>query len=392
MKRAFTLLELLITVGVLVIMMGLVFRLSSIGSDSTARAVTVRRMQCLENCLSGYYAAFGNYPPVKKHGSQDIFREVDDHGIQTENTNKNLWNWSSIGDSNEQKAWNQVKSACLAQPVACRYPFPDGLSELAESVSEEMKDRAESGDDEYSAYWSNESIKRRLVAGFDDGVSKNIGRFGSYKNETDWTQLQLFKFGVMSFLLPRYLVMMNGDQVFFNDYAQWTGNNEIPSNPFTGDQYSSWTQVRKYSTSSSQSDLAKVANIPSQAVCARWMPNLSGICSVGHGTMTLFGVVISDDSGSILSADNPYIEIFSPGSSDSTANQYVLDGVSVTDGWGNEFYYYSPEPYQRYTLWSAGANGRTFPPWVDRNSSELGGSANDCISKWVQDDIIHLSN
>lgn len=40
-------------------------------------------MQRLENCLSGYYAAYGSYPPVKLHGSRDYTLEVDEFsGIQ----------------------------------------------------------------------------------------------------------------------------------------------------------------------------------------------------------------------------------------------------------------------------------------------------------------------
>ena len=65
MKKAFTLIELMITIAVLVILMGLVFRLNSAGTESQKRTVTIIRMQKLENCLSGYYAAFGSYPPVK---------------------------------------------------------------------------------------------------------------------------------------------------------------------------------------------------------------------------------------------------------------------------------------------------------------------------------------
>ena len=72
MKRAFTLIEMLIVVAVMVTLMSMVFRLTSIGGSATARNVTVSRLQRLENCLSGYYAAFGTYPPVKLHGTRDI--------------------------------------------------------------------------------------------------------------------------------------------------------------------------------------------------------------------------------------------------------------------------------------------------------------------------------
>ena len=62
----------------------------------------------------------------------------------------------------------------------------------------------------------------------------------------------------------------------------------------------------------------------------------------------------------------------------------------MRDGWDNELYYYSPEPYQSYVLWSAGANGRTFPPWISRE--KLPSDANRCVGYWVRDDIGGLKN
>jgi prepilin-type N-terminal cleavage/methylation domain-containing protein len=82
MKKAFTLVELLIVVLVLVILMSVAFRLSSIGDSSESRQRTIVIMQKIENCLSGYYAAFGSYPPVKLHGSRNYRLRVNKYGIQ----------------------------------------------------------------------------------------------------------------------------------------------------------------------------------------------------------------------------------------------------------------------------------------------------------------------
>ena len=106
MRKAFTLIELMIVVAVMAILMGLVFRLSSLGTDSHRRTVTIMRLQKLENCLSGYNAAFGSYPPVKLHGTRDIYATVSNHGIQEDNTNENIWNWNEIGEHNENLAWD----------------------------------------------------------------------------------------------------------------------------------------------------------------------------------------------------------------------------------------------------------------------------------------------
>jgi hypothetical protein len=113
---------------------------------------------------------------------------------------------------------------------------------------------------------------------------------------------------------------------------------------------------------------------------------LSACFDVSHG-LFLRGV----EAGAFQ--NNVNIQLFTPGGYDqgsSSGNQYVLDAVTVKDGWGNEFYYYSPPPYQTYVLWSAGANEKTFPPWVPRDS--LDSKANECVALWVEDDIINMSN
>ena len=408
MRRAFTLIELLVVVVVLATLMAIVFRIAGIGANADNWTRTVGRMQKLENCLSGYYAAFGSYPPVKLHGTRDIYSRVGSHGIQIDERNESIWGWDpdtfvkwieSGKDKRyrqpaEESAWRQVRAACISQPVACRFPFPTGYSELITAISDEMRDRASSGDEDYKEYWENENTRAKLIATFDDGGSGSgsTGRFSKNKDKVDWQEIQLFKFGLMSFLLPRYLVMMNGNQDFFTGgFRQWDANNVIPCDPFTGATYNNWGQVKNYSESTRQSDLARIANIPSQAVCARWMPNLEGACHCNHH-FSLFGIDIWSGNESELSVKNINIEIFSPKKESGSAyeDQYILDCVSMRDGWWHDIYYYSPEPYQTYTVWSAGPNGRTFPPWISRDS--LSPEANRCVAVWTVDDIIHMSN
>lgn len=404
-KRGFTLIELLVVVAVLVTLMSIVFKLSSIGSDADSRNRTIVRMQRLENCLSGYYAAFGSYPPVRQHNSRDIYRKTTMHGGEKSNErNEDIWDWDpekfekwcSTGDKKyyqqkEAAAWNQVQRACKAQPVDCRFPYPQGYREVIRVISEALRDKAQSGREEYKAYWEDENRKAKLEAGFDDGGSGDAGtgRFDNWRDFPDWEDVKVFRFGLMSYLVPRYLVMINGAEDFL-DFAQWEDNNNLPSDPFTGIMYKNWQEVKNDADSTAANDLARLANIPSQAVCARWMPNLEGICACNHD-YSLFGINIkAADEASELSSDNPGIEIFSPGTQNSTKDQYILDGVTVKDGWGSEFYYYSPEPYQTYTLWSAGKNGRTFPSWVSR--VQLGAKPSRCIAVWTVDDIAHMSN
>ena len=68
MKRAFTLIELMIVTVVLVTLMAIVFRLAGITGPQEARAKTIKRMQCIENCLSGRGWTDGFLPQLGKRG------------------------------------------------------------------------------------------------------------------------------------------------------------------------------------------------------------------------------------------------------------------------------------------------------------------------------------
>lgn len=374
MKKGFTLVELLIVVVILVTLMSMVFRLGSIGSTSEKRAITIQRMQRLENALSGYYAAFGMYPPVAVHGSRNIFLAVDDNGQQSDDGQEN----DSWGDSG--RMWKQVNNACRSQPIACEFPFAsNGGVDVAKNASDELPPEA--------------------GVSFDDGVSANIGRHAKNKDETSWSKIKLFKFGVLSYLLPRYLFMMNGDERFFQEYAQWTGNNTEPCDSMNGKPMN-WKKVQDYVVNSnSAQDLIRVANIPSQAVCARWMASFEGVLCA-NSSHTFFGVnVVGDhdatgafpwwdeESKSLVGRDKIY---YPNGYGGGASGGYVLDSITMRDGWDNDFYYYSPSPHQSYTVWSAGANKRTFAPWISRK--ELGPQANAIISEWIEDDIVSQSN
>ena len=121
-KSGFTLIELLVVTVVVVSLMAIVLRLSGIAGGATDQQETVSRMQKLENCLSGYYATFGSYPPVPLQGaSRNIYRKVDDKR-KTVQTDDNQIDDSSL-------IWEQVRAACLAQPVAAMCPPPSGMKD-----------------------------------------------------------------------------------------------------------------------------------------------------------------------------------------------------------------------------------------------------------------------
>lgn len=371
-RKAFTLIELMVAVVVIAILMSIVFRLSGTGSDSQKRNLTASRLQRLENCLSGYYAAFGSYPPVPTQRSSRNFRlKVNSYGVQDpDKENQNELNWDS------------VEAACRAQSVATRFPFRKDMNDWVMNISKQLQKKANSGEKRWKDFDSD-----ALRAGFDNG-SKN-------KNDTVSSEDTVFEFGLMSFLLPRYQFMLGCESEYLTR-AEWIDNNELPSDPENGSTLNGWDDVRdwgfdeKTGKAKSTNDQWKFAMVPSQAVCARWMPNLEGSCRVLTG-QKFFGISIGDGSASALSAENPGVAgmIRYPHPVDRPGvNGYVLNSITILDGWGNEFYYYSAPPYQNYTLWSAGPNGKTFCPWVplDTLSSDEAAKAGN----WMADDIIQM--
>ncbi len=382
MKKGFTLVEMLVVVAVLVTLMTITFRLNKFGMTAGNRATTVERMARLENALSGYYAAFGTYPPVKDHQEQNILREANDYAMQIPDGSEREPNWD-----NEWDTEHQVEAACLAQPVSCAFPYEDQYSEIVKTKSDAMKLLAK------TSKKMSSGAKSIFSAGFDDGVSDNIDRHNQNKDKTDWRDVHLFKFGLMSFLLPRYLVMMHGDDRFLK-YAQWTSNNQLPCDPMTGRPFNSWEAMQQnYVKRDSNTDLAHISNIPSQAACARWIANFEGQLKCG-AELKLFGVNVAHGDPEVFSVgeDASVAKIYTPSEpgSSSTSGQYILEEVTMLDGWGHDFYYHSPAPYQGYVLWSAGPDGKTFPPFVARD--ELSSEGKEKAAEWTADDIISLHN
>lgn len=418
MKRGFTLIELMIVIAVLVTLMALVVRIGGIGSDSHKRTVTITRMQRLENCLSGFHAAFGCYPPVKLHGNRSL-----DHQA------KNGIDWKDEG-----KAWPLVEKVCRAQPVGCRFPFSSDMDDMILGLSDFVKSVAQSGEFEGEGEpFESQDMRDWGKEGFvSSSSSVAAGRLRPKKDEVLWSEIKLFQYGLMSYLLPRYLVMMGGNREFFaaadggRGFAQWTENNQAPSDPFTGNP-TTWSElfnnVGEYKAQQmskgnmvKSEKIVKLELMPSQAVCARWLPNLEGICKCNFPKSDefkhadeFFGIHIKgteagdggifDSMGDVESVGGIKETCFSPDDDQPYKDQYLLDEVTVNDGWGHEFYYYSRSPHQSYTLWSSGPDGKTFPPWISRDKlqSNARGDQEDATeagraAKWTKDDIIHLSN
>ena len=367
-SRGFTLIELLIVTVVIVTLMAIVFRLAGTGSDSTKRAETLARLQKLSNALSGYYAAFGSYPPVPLQGrSRDIYRRVDDsptlgYGIQSPNPSDR--NEASLTDD-DKDIKRQIEAACRAQPVGAGYPYnPQGDEhEAVLAICEEY--------------------------GFSYKLISSEGGFNIDKS--DWGYNHVFMFGLLSFLLPRYYFMLDGPKNLYNNpKGPWMVNNRLPYR-LDGKRPSDWAQVQKWlragpsNSNASQNmseDEAMIRNLSSQAVCARWMPNFKElVASFPVRTVTeFFGVETQLPFDKHGSGEGKWFVVAPGGYGHSPA--YVNCLKTVVDGWGNELYYYSPPPYQSYQLWSSGENGRTFPPWMEPKDADR-----EVVNKWIADDV-----
>ena len=403
-KKGFTLIELLIVTVVIVALMGVMFRLTGIAGSANARETTVYRMQCLENCLSGYYAAFGSYPPVPLQGkTRNIFRKTDDDKTSIQSDDP--------GDVDESDShfneYNSVEAACRAQPVAVLYPPPrkfkssdtessfDKYKAFQQAVSSALQDGFYSESDQAK-------IEKWVNAQMMD-LSRDVGSLNSYTGTKSANQLQLFRFGLMSFLLPRYRFMLgcaygsqgaNGTEAFNNaidSFAQWTDNNTLPPRLDSGVSYASW---QDFCDVFGSDDDWQIDLIPSQAACARWMPNLRDV--VVGPSASFFGTSISPNYGNGIPRvkDAASFGLYYPGGYNrgSGSSGYPLLSYTVQDGWSRDFYYYSPAPYQSYMLWSAGANGKTFPPWVDLEQfrKDHPNKFKTAVG-WMADDIKYMS-
>ena len=362
MKKAFTLVELLVVVVVIVTLMAITFRLAGVARSSNNRNRTIERMQRIENALSGYYAAFGSYPPVDLHAKRNVYLRANEMTGDQEDT-----------EDSELK-WANVRAACRAQPFAARFPFSKDMRPYVDAVSKIVVQRCNSNESRYKAFKDRANI---LGKGFD--ALDNPNSVQDWNKESSWQAVKIFQFGVMSFLMPRYLFMLVGidNLTDLDKCAQWSASNRLSANPNNGVQFNTWQNQLRYKS--------LIRRIPSQSVCARWMPNFEQIvrCS---GYPRFFDISISDGRGS-LSPESADIEVFTSGGS----SRYVLDCMTIYDGWDQEFYYYSPAPFQSYRIWSAGPDGKTFPPWVPLDSIKNEKDRRTAAG-WMADDIMFMSN
>jgi len=324
-KRGFTLIELMIVIAIIAILLGATFMLMSVATDAKARAVTVSRIERLQNALAGYYSAYGMYPAVQIYQNPNL-------NLITSN--------SDTGDPVAPGSANAATVCSRAQPIAFEYPTPLLLDDAV-------------SDSTYST--KIQSILRDVNA---ISVNKVVDSLDAQK--TSWADNKGFKFGLMSFLLPRVEVVGLPDSpkgpklpVFVK--GQWKDNNPT-----------SKTDVEEYV-------LGKLITQRGleEGACKAWLPNLEKTLSPSF-KKEVYGIKLATGSGhGLVKRGKQEAEV--------SANTIYLAQSTVTDGWGREFFYYSAPPHQSYRIWSAGSDGCTFPPWEKLIKS---------AEAWIKDDIV----
>lgn len=347
-RHAFTMIELMVVVTVVAILIGAVFQLMNTIGQMNRKAVTTARLEKLHNAISGFYAEYGYYPPVPNYTNPDVHD-------------------TSMKDDRDQNVTGgfieRSTHAARNQPVAFEYPPAKSLDRYVNEAYGE---------------WGLLSPNSNIAG-------------GRVSTVWEWRDLKLFKFGLLSFLLPRVEVVglstqtgvvesnQSPDRSFYES-AQWRRHNPSSVTAGGGTQRL-WKELDAQREQESRT-------------VSRWISNLEGIVAGGG---TYFGVNTHDpDTASEGNSFRRFEEHDSEGRLIDVhgylfgGQKYVLMYKTLRDGWGREFFYYSPPPYQSYQLWSAGPDGKTVPPWLKLSS--LDAKERDDAVNATKDDVVRSDN
>lgn len=339
-RAGFTMIELMVVLAVIGILVMGMFRLMGVTSGKAKYSETVATLERVKNALSGYYAIYGSYPPVKT-----IYAPLDPEATDF----AEYWDYKAseeVKDQDNKEIPNAkfANFAARAQPVSFEYPNlkeEESYINLSQSPSVAMTTRSPN------------------------------------KTETDWQKNKLFKFGLMSYLLPRVELMVSRNES--TGQVEWN-NQDSKAVPFGFFETQQWASENNPAPKQGSSNQDKIGILEKQLIAendaaAKWLPNFEKrlLVAVNHLVM---GVELkrSDSDGS------------SYASYTSVGGGAVLMRATIRDGWGRELYYYSEPPYQSYRLWSSGPDGATFPPWLDTNQYR-NGKFSKC-REWMADDVV----
>ena len=98
-RAGFTLVEMLVVIVIILVLMGVVFRMTGPAAGKQAEAVTVKNLERLKAAIEEFYAEYGQYPPVPYYrGSQNLGYEYPwKQGMRSDMIGK-------FGDQNHETA------------------------------------------------------------------------------------------------------------------------------------------------------------------------------------------------------------------------------------------------------------------------------------------------
>lgn len=344
-RAGFTMIELMVVLAVIGILVMGMFRLMDVVRLSNEKSATIAAIQRLKNALSGYYALHGCYPPVK-----NVYAPLDplDPDI-AEYADQSL----DVGSPEALATF-----AARAQPVA--FGFPNYKME-ADSINKLM---------------SFHSIS--AVA---------LTERSPDQRQTQWRDNKLFKFGLLSFLLPRIEMLSFRRSGAVAD-VDW--NNSVPLEFYTTAQ---WADSNPGAPLRGSSDEEIIAYLKKQMsaendACAKWLPNFENTLACRLSQKKVLGIKLrkdidSDDVVQTTGSGTTFrvFKIYR-----GSGGSFIMVETSCCDEWGVELFYYSEPPYQSYRIWSSGPDKTTFPPWLD-TAQYRNGKFQKC-REWMADDIV----
>lgn len=333
--QAFTMVEMMIVLSIIAILMAATFRLMRAASQEKKIAETRAKITRIQNALSGYYAQYGQYPPVPFYTDQS-----------PENVSENLDSGDVIGVND----WEARADACArSQPLAYEYPTPSGMKTFIPRQFELWGYKAPND------VWPIDDVIDNIPVG-----------------KSDWKDVKLFKFGLLSFLIPRletayYVQGQPQNKVFTKE--QW-----LDQNPGTKLPLNSTLSISDFERQVASQRAAE------NEACAKWLPHLEGLVCGGH---TVLGINLAG------SGTKGWLKARRMGA--PISHLVAVLTATIVDGWDRELYYWSQPPYLSYRIWSAGPDGKTYPPWIDSGDQTTDYGKADRrkkIAGWTKDDIV----
>lgn len=322
--------ELMVVIAVIGILAAIVFRLMSATGEKNKMAKTIARLERVQNALSAYYAEFGSYPPV------DYFECPDP---------KKEWTGDDLSGANSVAfSKDTATRAAHSQSIGFEYPLDKGW------------------DNEIDLIFNGQIRSAGVVLGNTDLRSSD--------DDGKWKKSQLFKFGLLSYLLPKAHIAWGEDE-----------NTERYEGLF---ESRLWTKIDPDKSGGVEKLLSMQMAAERQTV-ARWLPNFEKmVCYAPEEAIMGVELRCEDAWVNPTGVNNDIQNFLRPRNRGST--QFIVGFMTITDGWNNELFYYSPPPYQSYRIWSSGPDGYTFPPWIPMDSDAEFRQA----GAWTADDIVRF--